>query len=211
MQPELETVRWYEDKVRRFGFDHRGLGFRSRSSQEKRFEALLSLGDFDGASVLDVGCGFGDFLHFLRSRDIHPDYTGLDICEPMIARCRERFEGEAATFIVADVRQHQPARTYDFVVASGIFGLDAPGTRERIEPTLRRIHDWGRQGCAANFLSGLAPIHAEGRVYVDPAEMLRLGLTLAPAARLDHSYLPNDFTLYLYPQPPWEGDKARTT
>ena len=34
-----ETSRWYEGKVRRYGFDHRGLGFRNRSSQEKRFEA----------------------------------------------------------------------------------------------------------------------------------------------------------------------------
>lgn len=210
MQPELETVRWYEDKVRRFGFDHRGLGFRSRSSQEKRFEALLSLGEFDGARILDVGCGFGDFLHFLRSRDIHPSYTGLDICERMIARCRERFERDEASFLVADVLEYTLDQRYDYVVASGIFGLDAPGTRERIEPTLRRIHAWGRHGCAVNFLSALAPIHAEGRVYVDPGEMLGVGLSIAPAARLDHSYLPNDFTLYLYPQPPWEGDKART-
>ncbi len=47
--PEAETRLWYEDKVRRFGYDHRGLGFRTRSSQEKRFEALLAAGDFAAA------------------------------------------------------------------------------------------------------------------------------------------------------------------
>jgi ubiquinone/menaquinone biosynthesis C-methylase UbiE len=77
-QPE-HAARWYEDKVRRFGFDHRGLGFRTKSSQEKRFEALLALGDFAGRRVLDVGCGFGDFLAFLVERDIHPLYSGLDV------------------------------------------------------------------------------------------------------------------------------------
>ncbi|MEO7744043.1 MAG: hypothetical protein ABIR98_13985 [Usitatibacter sp.] len=71
--PDFETARWYEDKVRRFGYDHRGLGLRSRASQEKRFEALHALGDFDGRSLLDLGCGFGDFLQFLRDRGIQPD------------------------------------------------------------------------------------------------------------------------------------------
>lgn len=208
--PDFETARWYADKVRRYGFDHRGLGFRSRSSQEKRFEALLALGDFHGQRLLDVGCGFGDFLQFLRDRGVHPDYTGLDLCEPMVSRCRERFAGPGAQFVAADVLEHEPARTYDFVVASGIFGLDSPGVRERIAPTLERMNLWADRGCAANFLSNRSPVQAEARVYVDPCEALAMGLALTPAARLDHSYLPNDFTLYLFPEPPWEAEKART-
>jgi len=47
-------------------------------------------------------------------------------------------------------------------------------------------------------------------VYVDPAEILEMGLALTPAARIDHSYLPNDFTLHLYKTPPWEGVHPRT-
>lgn len=208
--PDAETARWYEDKVRRYGYDHRGLGFRSRSSQERRFEALLALGDFHGRTLLDVGCGFGDFPHFLDERGIRPDYTGLDICEPMIRRCRERFARGDARFAVADVLDYTPPQSFDYVVASGIFGLEAPGVRDRIAPTLERMNRWSRVGCAANFLSRRSPAQAEARVYVDPCEMLELGLALTPAARLDHSYLPNDFTLYLFRDPPWEGEKART-
>jgi SAM-dependent methyltransferase len=202
--PEYETPRWYEDKVRRYGYDHRGLGFRNRSSQEKRFEAMLALGDFDGKRVLDVGCGFGDFLRFLLARGIHPVYTGLDICEPMVARCRESFAAGAGRFLVADALEHEPDEPYDYVVASGIFGLDADGMRSRIEPTVRRMFSWCGSGMAANFLSTRSPAPAAARVYVDPAEALALGLALTPAARLDHAYLPNDFTLFLYKTPPWE-------
>src|SRR4051812_26476064 len=151
LRPEVETARWYEDKVRRYGYDHRGLGFRNRSSQEKRFEALLALGDFDGARLLDVGCGFGDFVTFLQRRGVQPVYTGIDLCEPMIARCRERFAGAGHSFEVADVLAYEPREPYDFVVASGIFGLDAAGARERIAPTLRRMVGWSRIGAAANF------------------------------------------------------------
>lgn len=200
--PETDTSRWYAEKVRRYGYDHRGLGFRTRTSQEKRFEALLGLGDFHGRTLLDVGCGFGDFLAFLHARGVRPRYTGIDLCEPMVQRCRERFPGEA--FLVQDVLEHAPAGQYDYVVASGIFGLDAQGTRERIRPTLQRLFAWSRVGAAVNFLSRRANALAEGRVYVEPGEMLAEGLALTPAVRLDHSYLPNDFTLHLIKTPAWE-------
>ena len=208
LQPEVETARWYEDKVRRFGYDHRGLGFRTRSSQEKRFEALMQLGDFHGRRLLDVGCGFGDFLAYLHERGIHPEYTGIDLCEPMAARGRERF-GDQGNFVACDVLEYSPERRPDYVVASGLFGLDAEGARERIQPTIERMFEWANHGAAMNFLSAFAPEPVEGRVYVDPLDALELGLALTPASKIDHSYLPNDFTLYLFKTPPWEADPSK--
>ncbi len=208
MLPDTATVAWYEDKVREFGYDHRGLGYRTRSAQEKRFDALLALGDFHGKSLLDVGCGFGDFLEFLGARGIEARYTGLDICEPMVQRCRERFQDGDARFMVSDMLAFEPAEKYDYVIASGIFGLDSPAVRERIRPTLERMFSWSREGLAVNFLSGRSPAKADGRVYLEPAAMLDLGFALTPAARLDHSYLPNDFTLCMYRTPAWQEEKA---
>ena len=210
LRPELDTARWYEDKVRRFGYDHRGLGFRTRTSQEKRFEALLGLGDFHGRRLLDVGCGFGDFLAFLRDRGVRPAYTGLDLCEPMVARGRERFGAGEGRFLAGDVLEYTPDEPFDYVVASGIFGLDAPGARERVGPTVARMFDWARIGAAANFLSRRSPAPAQARVYLDPAEILDLALSLTPSVRLDHTYLPNDFTIHLYRTPAWDGGRART-
>lgn len=206
--PEIETTRWYAEKVQRYGYDHRGLGFRSRFAQERRFEALARLGDFDGRRILDVGCGFGDFLPFLEKRGIRPVYTGIDICEPMVRHCRERFPASAARFVVSDVLQFEPDGTFDYVVASGIFGLEAPGARERIWPTVERMLSWAAVGAAANFLSDLAPEKVPARVYVNPPEALDEALRMTPSASLDHTYLPNDFTLYLYRQRAWEKERA---
>ena len=208
--PDIDTRGWYADKVARHGYDHRGLGFRTRSSQELRFQALLSLGDLDGRQILDVGCGFGDLLVYLLDHGIEPRYTGIDICQPMVQRCRERFDGSNSRFHVADVLEWQPEDEYDYVVASGIFGLDARGARARIRPTLRQMFGWARNGIAANFLSKRTLEPAEARVYVDPAEALEMGLALTPSVRLDHSYLPNDFTLYLDKAPAWERRAEET-
>jgi SAM-dependent methyltransferase len=203
LPPEAAT-RWYEDKVRVHGYDYRGLGFRTRTSQEKRFEALLGLGDLDGARLLDAGCGFGDFLAFLRNRGIEPVYTGVDICEPMIERCRERFPASEGRFVVSDALDYRADEHYDFVVASGLFGLDYEGAREHIRPTLQHLFESARVGLAANFLSTRSPVPAEKRIYLDPAKALEAAFALTPAVRLDHTYLPNDFTLYLYKTPAWE-------
>lgn len=203
-QLEIETATWYADKVAQHGYDHHGLGFRTRSSQEKRFEALLALGDFHGRSVLDVGCGFGDFLAYLRGRGIEARYTGMDICEPMIARCRERFADSPARFHVGDALAWDPEERPDYVVASGIFGLDSRGARSRIRPTLQRMFEWAGHGMAANFLSQRSLEPVEARVYVDPADALEMAFALTTAVRLDHSYLPNDFTIHLDKTPAWE-------
>lgn len=67
------------------------------------------------ASILDVGCGAGSFLHFLR----HEGYRrirGIDLSREQIAAARqlgiaEAEEAEAVTFL----RQHP--ETYDLIVA----------------------------------------------------------------------------------------------
>src|SRR5712691_8733631 len=138
LRPDSQTSRFYESHVRRFGYDYRALGFGRPSSQEKRFEALASLGEFHGRSLLDAGCGFGDLLAWLNRRGVRPQYAGLDLCPPMIARCQERFADEcaagAASFVSADAFDYRPESQYDFVVASGIFGYAARDTRSRMLP-----------------------------------------------------------------------------
>jgi SAM-dependent methyltransferase len=204
--PEAETSLWYENHVRRFGYGYRALGFGRRASQHKRFEAAAVLGAFHGRSLLDVGCGFGDLLAWLEARGIHPLYRGIDICPPMIERCRRRFPECAGRFAVADALGYEPAERFDYVVASGLFGYAASDTEARILPTRERLFSWCRLGLAVNFLSARTPRRFPRRVYVDPAALVGAALRLTPAVRLDHTYLPNDFTLCLYRTPAWANE-----
>ena len=201
---DSQTTRFYESHVRRYGYTCRALGFGRRSSQEKRFAAIATLGSFHRKRILDVGCGFGDLLAWLRARDIEPDYTGLDICKPMIERCRARF-GRSAQFVIGDALTFVTDYTWDYIIASGIFGYNARDTRARLQPTLERLYDLSRIGLAVSFLSRRAASRSPNRFYVHPSDVLQFGLNLTPAVRLDHTYLPNDFTVCLYRTPPWEA------
>jgi SAM-dependent methyltransferase len=206
LRPEYVTSRWYQENVRRFSYDHRALGFGRRSSQERRFAALAALGPFHGRRLLDAGCGFGDFYAYLTARGVRPQYTGLDITPPMIERCEQRFAGSGASFVIGDVLGYEPENDFDYVVASGIFGYGAQGARARIQPTLERLFAMTRIGMAVNFLSRCAPSRSAKRLYLHAWDVLEFALTLTPAVRLDHTYLPNDFTLFLYRTPPWQQE-----
>lgn len=206
MPPDLETARFYESHVRRFGYGYKGLGFGRRSSQQRRFAALLALGSFHGRRLLDMGCGFGDLLAFLTARGVQPIYTGVDLCAPMIERCRRRFAGTSARFVTADALTYQPEAQHDYVVASGLFGYGAKDARERIRPTLQRLFAMSGIGLAANFLSRRAATRSPARLYLHAADVLQYALALTPAVRLDHAYLPNDFTLCLYRTPSWREE-----
>lgn len=198
---------WYQERVNQYGLDIRSLGYNQKVSQCKRFEELLKVGDLKDKRVLDVGCGLGDFLDYLIERNIPVNYTGIDLVPEMIRQCQFRFRdriGRDATFEASDTLEYSPTEPFDFVVASGIFGLLSEHGQERIEPTLERLFSWARSGIAINFLSARSTRKAEGRLYVDPATILKIGLQITPSVELSHSYLPNDFTLFMYRSPTWE-------
>src|SRR3954467_11062546 len=154
---DSQTTRFYEDHVRRYGYTYRALGFGRRSWQEKRFAAVQALGSFPGKRILDVGGGFGDLLAWLRARGIEPDYTGLDICKPMIERCRARF-GRSAKFVIGDALTFVTDYTWDYIIASGIFGYNANDTRKRLQPTLERPPQGPREAPPADARAPVRPV-----------------------------------------------------
>jgi len=133
----------------------------------------------------------------------------MDICRPMIERCRKRFAGTGARFQIGDALTFVTDEPYDYIVASGIFGYNAKDTRKRVQPTLERLFDLTRIGMAVNFLSRCAVTRSPGRLYLHPADVLQFALKLTPAVRLEHTYMPNDFTLCLYRRPPWEQEQLQ--
>src|SRR4051794_37608319 len=98
----------------------RAVGWGSAASQARRFEVLNGIAPLAGQSILDLGCGLGHFLGWLKARGIAVDYVGLDITPEMVESARAahpeaRFEnGSVEDFLV---REPQPAIDYAF--ASG--------------------------------------------------------------------------------------------
>ncbi|HET6611212.1 MAG TPA: class I SAM-dependent methyltransferase [Kofleriaceae bacterium] len=201
-----QVQRFYRSEVDRHGYNHKGLGYRRQESQVRRFEVLADIGTLHRCRILDVGAGLGDFLAYLYRRGVVPDYTGLELCEHLVAGSEQRFSTGALgryRFIAGDILDLSVDAPFDYVIASGIFGLHTTETRARVAPTLKRMVALSTRGVAVNFLSANATAHAERSEYLRPADLLEIAWGLTPAVTLRHDYLPNDFTLYLYRQRRW--------
>lgn len=181
-----------------------------REHQLKRYEALCALGAFDGRSVLEIGCGSGDFYRYLRQSGARPLYTGLDLSPLAVAECRERYREEPdCRFELGEALHYQPSQPFDFVVASAGFGFAAPNAAGLLAPALTRLFSWCTRGVAATFPSLRAPARGPHLARIDPAFAVKAALRLTPAVRLAHDYLPVDFTVYLYRTPAWQPATSR--
>lgn len=100
-------------------------------------ETVLELADWNGKSVVDVGCGTGELLRQVAARGA-AELTGIDYSTNAIQIARERGPFENTEYIAGDVFETTPTRN-DIVMSCGtIEHSDSP--REYLE-TLRR---WGK-------------------------------------------------------------------
>lgn len=179
--------------------DERGEGWvafwGSPSSQADRYEIFLRELPLAGSGVLEVGCGFGDFLSFARqSHSLPRRYLGVDLSSRIVAAARRRHP--EAEFAVLDILRAAPPFEPDYIIASGIMAVDIPDYEAYVLAILRRFFALCGRGFALNFLSTCSE-HPDGRSrYVDPAWALSLfQRNVDWRCRLLHDYRRNDFTL----------------
>jgi SAM-dependent methyltransferase len=175
--------------------NHEILDWASAASQHRRFEVLVDNVDLAGMKVLDVGCGLGDLLAMLQRRNIEVDYTGVDILQKMIDRCRERFG--TGRFLQADIfsREAFGAGQFDLVFTSGAFNLDLGNNLDFLPVAIDRLLELSRQYVVFNLLHARWTKPEPGYFFYDPEFVLRQLARHKLAVRLIDDYLPNDFTV----------------
>ena len=191
------VVDFFRLHVRLFGNDWRALGWYSRHTQYKRFAVLCEVGALSQCRILDVGCGLGDLYGYLQSEGIETDYTGYDLLPEMVERAQQRYP--EARFLVRDVLQELGQEQFDYILSSGAFNIDFGHNESAIQQILRAMVQQCRRGVAINFLSTNDTASDPIFYHYDPQEWLDYSRTLCARVQLREDYLPNDFTLYLYP------------
>ncbi|MCQ4161688.1 methyltransferase domain-containing protein [Roseomonas sp. GC11] len=202
----LEATRlYYQDRFARAGDTPQGVDWRDETAQDLRLSRLVGHLDLRGASLLDVGCGTGALLRLLaRERAGCAAYAGIDLVPAMVAAARARHpEQPDATFRCLALEALPPGETHDFVVASGIFnvqaGIGAAEWAAHVEATLDAMWRRARRGIAFNMLSGHADQPRPGLHHAAPGALVdRLAARLSHRFVLDQGYGLFDFTLSLF-------------
>jgi SAM-dependent methyltransferase len=186
---------FYNQRVQTYGYDPRACDYGRAESQRRKFSVLASATDYNGLSVLDVGCGFADYAGFLAERHPGIEYHGIDLSPAMIEKARQARPD--LDLRVANLFDLPSDEFYDVVSANGIFyllGTEAPALMRRlVSEMFRRC----RRGVVFNSLSTWASVQEQGEYYADPLEVVAWCRELSPWVVLRHDYLPHDFTVFV--------------
>ncbi|MGE4169552.1 MAG: trans-aconitate 2-methyltransferase [Candidatus Margulisiibacteriota bacterium] len=192
-----EIADYYNESCDHFGASHKALGWSSAYTQELRFFVLSLLGNWEGESVLDVGCGLGDFYAYLVKNELRFTYEGIDISPNMIALAQKT--QPKADFKVLDILDSDFYKHYDYVVASGAFTVRVNDQYAYLKQNMQKMYLLSKKAMAFNCLSNRAEQQDQDLLfYYDPVRVLEMAFELSPYVEIRHHYLPNDFTVFVY-------------
>ena len=148
-----KTINRYRKRISEYGTTFESLGSGSLAHQSIRFE-MLKTGIKSGDSVLDIGCGLGDFYHYLLSCDINVDYYGVDIVPEFIKTAEEKYP--QAEFQIRNILE-EPFKdnSFDFVVCSQVLNLrlKEEDNLQHAKDMLKSMNSFCRKSVACDFLT----------------------------------------------------------
>ena len=177
------------------------MGYGSEQSQDIRFNMLFKIGDLNQRTILDVGCGRGDFAAKATQKGIkYKKYLGTDIVPKMIEIAKKTNFAKNTEFKVMDILNSSEKLSFDYVVMCGPMNLKTPHTEEIAKKLIKRAFEIAKIGVVFNMTSvfGDVEYRTDHTHYFDPFDILRFCSTMTRNLTFDHTYLPHDFTVFMY-------------
>jgi trans-aconitate methyltransferase len=196
IDPNDRLNQFYDEHLAKYGVNSpEALAWRNDNSQSKRFEILSEVGELNGHTLLDEGCGLGDLYGYLESKDIRTDYKGIDINEQLITAARQKYPG--VPFELANFTDYSGERV-DYVLSSGALSFTIPNAKEVYFGHIMKMFDLAKIGVAFNMLDADYWQGDETYMTYSMAEVYEFCLRLTNKVQVRHDYTPEDFTIYLY-------------
>lgn len=184
------TRQYYNRQARRHGDSLAALGWQTAAGQAVRFSQFLQA--LPAQSIVDFGCGRGDFYGFLCDQGWTGTYIGLDISPEMTRLAQKRYPD--ATFITGSLADVPPA---DVVVASGVFSLQIPDPMHNLTVQIGTLLARARYQLVFNALSQSCESQVPGLQYYNATQVHRLCRQWDPQAVIIRDYWPDDFTIHI--------------
>ena len=122
---EYKINKIYSKRFSKYRDSPSGVFWKNKFTQNYRFELIfkeiLNHNNSDDFSIADIGCGYGEFFHFLKkkidSRKI--DYQGYDINPNLIKFCKKKYITNNSRFFKLSC----PIHFVDYSIMSGTYNL----------------------------------------------------------------------------------------
>lgn len=172
----------------------------SRDRELIRFNALVESGIVDGSTVLDLGCGIGNFYKFLKENFKEINYIGVDLVPEFIDYCNKEFKDEAK-FYCEDMNKIIDSLDYiDVVVSSQCFNrkMSDQDNGKFARSVIEKVFNKGARVISMDFLSDNVDFQEERLQYHSVVEMTSFASKLTNQFSIRHNYPLFEFNLSIY-------------
>lgn len=146
---------YYDAAVARHGPTPQGVDWKDKETQQLRHAQFRRLVENDPkASILDLGCGYGDYLGVLRAQGHQGRYVGCDLAPNMIAAATALHgEGPDRAWHLSE----DPPERCDYAIASGLMNVNCDVKGEEwadyVEAIIDTLARSSNRGFGFNMLS----------------------------------------------------------
>ncbi|MDP4026007.1 methyltransferase domain-containing protein [Methylobacterium sp. NEAU 140] len=197
----------YSEAFEKYGPTSEGVDWGSDANKlMTRYQNMINVirfAEYDRPSLLDVGCGYGGLLDFIKERKLDIIYTGIDGAQNMIRWAKSHHASNHGTFISSEFMDFSPEACFDYVVCNGILTQKLDVTNLDMDiyaaKLIKRMFQTCNIGVAFNIMTTKSNYYSKNLYYRSPVEILAWCLSeVTGNIKIDHSYGMYEYTVYLY-------------
>lgn len=193
-----QVVERYLERIAQHGPTFASLNSGDESKQALRHQILASVLRGSKPSILEVGCGLGDFYRHLKQVGQDCSYHGYDIVPDYIAECRVSYP--EATFELRNIFVEGIGGHYDSIVMSQVLNnrYRHSDNLQVMKRALELAFSHTRESVAVDMLSTYVDFRNPDLFYYAPEEIFQMAKAISPRVVIRHDYRAFEFCVQLF-------------
>ena len=189
----------YQKTFRKYGVGPRALRWHSKKAATQRYEQIVADIDFEGKSILDVGCGFGDIIPYISAKAKKFEYLGIDITPEFIREAKKLYLGHK--FIVGNYFAKPLKENFDIIICSGALNANVRDNLDFRKKAIKTMFKHAKEVFVFNMVGRYPQPKTSSKSnvwFANPLEILEYCLGLTKKVILRHHYHSRDFTIVMF-------------
>ena len=188
--PRIDSEKFYQSAIEMHGTSAKGVNWASKKNQIVRFENILKLlpEDISQYTLVDAGCGFGDFYSYLsKQKSLPKEYLGIDSLIDMYSIASENTGCE---ILIADIcKDDIPVK--DYYICSGALNVL---TKFETHQFIQNCYKSSKKAFIFNALHGDKDSETYNYLTIQEIKLIAEELKVGELILKD-GYLENDITV----------------
>jgi SAM-dependent methyltransferase len=199
MISRVNRIKSYQKRFEKYGLSPKSLKWRNRNTMEKRFREIVADLDFTDKEILDIGCGFGNIIPFVKRKAKNFSYIGVDFVPEFIKAAEKLYP--QYKFLKTDYFIKPLKENFDIIIASGCLNSNVRNNLEFRKKAIKSMFDHAKETLVFNMLGGYPQPKTSPKNdvwFANSLEILKFCLELTPEIIFRSQYLENDFTIIMF-------------